>query len=513
MTSLPGKAVSLWMDTTSATEHPPLAENTTAQVCVVGAGVTGLTTALLLQRAGRDVVVIEAGTTAGGVTGHTTAKVTALHTLIYAELRDKFGAGGARTYAEAQQEGLEQIASLVQELGIDCGFRRRSAYTYATSDDTAKQVTDEVEAAREAGLAAVEVAETPLPYSVVKAVRLDDQAEFDARAYVLGLAREFTARGGRIFEHTVAKRVTERGGPAVHTPAGRTVSCEDVVIASHYPFLDRGLFFPRLTPKRSYCIAVRPGGSVPDGMFISAGPPTRSVRSAPYEGGELLVVGGEGHNAGEEGDSTDERYLRLAAWAADELGARDVTHRWSSQDLQPADGVPYVGRLTPLSRHVWTATGYRKWGFTNGTAAAQILCDRITGRENPWASFFDTARFTPLRSAKGVFSEGLKDARHMVGDRFKRAEGDSLDDVAPGEGKLVKVDGELAAASRDEDGTLHAVSPVCTHLGCRVAWNVAERSWDCPCHGSRFDRDGTGIQGPAVDPLKPVAVPTEQSSA
>jgi Rieske Fe-S protein len=247
-------------------------------------------------------------------------------------------------------------------------------------------------------------------------------------------------------------------------------------------------------------------------MFISADEPTRSVRAAPFAGNELLVVGGEGHNAGEEGDTTDQRYLRLAAWAATELGAGEVTHHWSSQDLQPADGVPYVGRLTPLSRHVWTATGFRKWGFTNGTAAAQILTDRITGQENPWASFFDTARFTPLRSAKGVLSEGLKDGRHMIGDRFKRAEGDSLDDVAPGEGKLVKVEGRLVAASRDEDGTAHAVSPVCTHLGCRVAWNVAERSWDCPCHGSRFDRDGTVLQGPAVDPLEPVLVPTEQQS-
>ena len=501
------------MDTTTAPGNPPLDADVTTQVCVAGAGITGVTAALLLQRAGRDVVVLDAGTVGGGVTGHTTAKVTALHTLIYAELRDRFGPGGARTYAEAQQEGLEQIASLVLELGIDCDFRRRAAYTYATSRGHGRAGLR-----RGGGRAGGGPRRRGGPRDaaapwVANAVRLDGQAEFNARAYVLGLAQAFVAEGGRIHEHTVARRVTERGGPVVHTRDGHQVAREDIVIATHYPFLDRGLFFPRLTPKRSYCVAVRPGGSVPEGMFISADEPTRSVRSAPFAGSELLIVGGEGHNAGEEGDTTPERYLRLAAFAAEQLGAGEVTHHWSSQDLQPAYGVPYVGRLTPLSRHVWTATGFRKWGFTNGTAAARILTDRITGRDNPSrASFFDTARFTPLRSAKGILSEGLKDSRHMIGDRFKRAEGDGLDDVAPGEGKLVKADGRLVAASRDEDGTVHAVSPVCTHLGCRVAWNVAEGSWDCPCHGSRFDRDGTVLQGPAVDPLEPVPVPTEKSS-
>ena len=244
-------------------------------------------------------------------------------------------------------------------------------------------------------------------------------------------------------------------------------------------------------------------------MFISADAPRAPCARRRSPAASCSIVGGEGHNAGEEGDTTGERYLRLAAWAAEQLGAGEVTHHWSSQDLQPADGVPYVGRLTPLSRHVWTATGFRKWGFTNGTAAAQILTDRITGRENPWASFFDTARFTPLRSAKGILSEGLKDGRHMIGDRFKRRRGrQPRRRRARARASSSRSTATWWRASRDEDGTVHAVSPVCTHLGCRVAWNVAERSWDCPCHGSRFDRDGTVLQGPAVDPLERVSVAT-----
>ena len=238
-------------------------------------------------------------------------------------------------------------------------------------------------------------------------------------------------------------------------------------------------------------------------MAISIGAPTRSLRFAR----DLLIVGGEGHDAGEEGDTTEERYAALAAFAAERFGATEVTHRWSAHDMTSADGLPYAGRLTPLSRHVWVASGFRKWGLTNGTAAAQIVAARILGGEHPHGGLFDTLRFTPVRSAPGLLKEGLKTGAHFVGDRLRRPDGDALDALEPGgDGKLLKIDGELVAASQDADGTVHAVSPVCTHLGCRVAWNRAERSWDCPCHGSRFSAAGAVLEGPAVAPLKPKGV-------
>ncbi len=269
--------------------------------------------------------------------------------------------------------------------------------------------------------------------------------------------------------------------------------------------LDRGLFFPRLTPKRSYCLAVRIPGPLPDIMAISIGSPTRSLRAAPdpgRPGEEMLVLGGEGHTAGEDGDHTPERYQALWSFAQDHFNATEATHRWSAHDMTTADGLPYAGRLTPLSRHVWVATGFRKWGLTNGTAAGQILAARILDREHPHRALFDTTRLTPRRSAVGIAQEGLKDARHLIGDRLKSPKGETADHLEPGgDGELLKLDGDLVAASRDEDGTLHTVSPVCTHLGCRVAWNRAERSWDCPCHGSRLAPDGRVLQGPAVQPL------------
>lgn len=501
MPDLPGKRLSLWLEGADELGRPPLSAHAETDVCVVGAGIAGLSTAFELRRAGARVVVLEADRVASGVTGHTTAKVSALQGTVYTELRRSFGASGARTYAAAQQAALARIAELVAQLSIDCDFRRRDAYTYAESDDGAEAVAEEASAAQSAGLAAELVTATPLPYDVRRAVRLRDQAEFDARAYCLGLARAFVEEGGELYERTRAIGVSERGGPLVRTSSGHEVRAGHIVVASHFPFLDRGLFFPRLTEKRSYVIAVRPTGPVPEGMFINAEQPTRSVRAAPRDGEELLLVGGEGHTAGEEGETTGDRYRTLAAFAAERFGATEVTHRWSAQDPSPADGLPYIGSLTPFSKRLHVATGFRKWGMANGAAAGAILSDRIVGRSNRFAALFDPNRFTPLRSSKSVADEVIKDARHFVGDRLRGAQAKSIDEVEPGAGLLVEHDGELVAVHRDDDGAVHAVSPTCTHLGCRVAWNAGERSWDCPCHGSRFDPDGNVLEGPAVKPL------------
>lgn len=497
---------SFWTDTTPTPGHPRLDRDLDVDVAVVGGGMTGLTTALLLAREGKRVAVLEAGRIGGGVTGHTTGKISPLQGIVYDELRGRFGADGAKTYAAAQQSGLELIRALVAELGIDCDLRDRPNMTYAADSSQLSAVRAEAEAAREAGLAVELVDDIDLPYAVLGAVRLQDSAEFHARKFVLGLADALLAAGGEIYEQTPITTLRERGGPALEAEGGMIVRAGDIVVATLMPVFDRAVYWTRLTSKRSYAIACRIDGDVPPGMYITAGAPTRSIRAIPTDGGgELLMVGGEGHNTGED-DDTRERYAALEAFAREHWNVTEVTHRWSAQDLQPADGVPYVGRYTPIAKHVWTAAGYRKWGFTNGAMAAELLTALITGREHPHADFFDPYRFTPLRSAKNVAAEILKDGRHFVGDRLRGAEAGSFGEVPPGEARLVRDGAKLVGAFRDDDGTLLTVNPTCTHVGCRLGFNTAERSWDCPCHGSRFDTDGTVLQGPATAPLERIDV-------
>jgi glycine/D-amino acid oxidase-like deaminating enzyme len=469
MAELSDRTASLWMDTTAgAPVHPPLTQDLDVDVAVVGGGILGMTTALLCAQAGASVAVLEMDVVCGGVSGHTTAKVTPLHGSPYRELRAKHGPDVASAYARGNQAAMERVAAFVDTLGIDADLRRRPALTYVTDPAQMVAMQQEGEAARQAGLDVRTVTDAPLPFPIAAGVRLDDQVEINSRKYVLGLAQAVVAAGGAIHEQTRATGLTERGGPRVRTAGGPSVRAQHVVVATLMPFLDRGLYFARLTPKRSYCIAARaPREAIPQIMAISADQPTRSIRGAVGPGGEeLLIVGGEGHATGEDRD-TERRYAALEAFARDAFGATEVTHRWSAHDLQPADGIPYIGPYTPLSHHLWTAGGFRKWGMTNATMAAEILAERIAGRDHELASTFDSNRLDPLGAAPGVAKELLKDTRHFVVDH-----------------------------------ALHRDAPTCTHLGCRLSWNTAESSWDCPCHGSRFAADGSVLTGPATKPLE-----------
>jgi glycine/D-amino acid oxidase-like deaminating enzyme/nitrite reductase/ring-hydroxylating ferredoxin subunit len=497
----------VWIETGPAQPaFVPLDRNVTTDVAVIGGGIVGITTALLLREAGARVALLDAGRLAHGVTGHTTAKVSSQHGMIYAQLRGRFGADAARTYAQVNEDALQWIADRVERDAIDCDFRRRPSYAYVTSASDGAQAEEEARAECEAGLAATLVQTTPLPYPVTAAVRVEHQAEFHVRKYLLGLIDTLSGDAGcEIFEHTRAVQVDTSDGAVVKTAGGR-VTADQVVVATHYPFLDRSLAFARVHPQRSYAILCRIAGTPPVGMFISADSPTRSIRGVPLDGEELLLVGGEGHKTGTGGD-TEQRYRRLEDFAREHWEVRGVAYRWSAQDNSTVDGVPYVGALTPRADRVFMATGFAKWGMTGGTAAAQLLADLLTERENPSAALFDPNRLRLRASVPGLVKENTQAGLRFVGDRLTKRGSRPIEDLAPGEGDIVRLRGETVAGYRDERGELTAVSPTCTHLGCRVNWNTAERSWDCPCHGSRFAPSGEVLQGPAVHRLerKPLA--------
>jgi nitrite reductase/ring-hydroxylating ferredoxin subunit len=330
-------------------------------------------------------------------------------------------------------------------------------------------------------------------------VRLEDQAQFHPRKYCLGLARSIAGDGSHVFEQTRAVGVDDDDPCVVQTDRG-TVRARHVVVATHLPFLDRGGFFARTYPMRSYALSARLDGSVPSGMYLSIDTPTRSVRRAMMNGEEVVVLGGEGHKVGQD-DDTRQRYTALEEWARSQFPVRSIDYRWSAQDYMPVDGVPFVGPVTPGSERVLVATGFQKWGMSNGAAAAIMLADRIAGRENAWAPLFDTDRVNPRQSVKELLKENADVVKRFVGDRLRTEVRRSPEDLTPGEAAVLVSGTNRLAVYRDDEGALHAVSAACTHMGCTVTWNTAETTWDCPCHGSRFTADGEVLEGPALRPL------------
>src|SRR5215213_4333087 len=426
------KHLSFWIDTTPRTDYPVMPGDVSADVAVLGGGITGLTAAVLLKRLGKRVVLIESRRIAEGVTGHTTAKVTSQHKLIYDTLIAKHGDQKARLYAEANEAAIDRIEAFVNERSIDYDLRRLPAYVYAESREMVPQLEAEVEAAQKVGLPASFVEEVPLPFPVVGALRFDDQAQFHVRKYLLPLAEEIPGGGSHLFENTRALDVREGLHCRVETNRGIVIA-KDVIIATHIPFVFKGEFWAKSTPRREYGIAARIEQTVAsEGIFISAESPTRSVRTASRNGESVLIVVGETHKTGEEPD-TEQRYRNLEEWARERFGVTEFENRWSAQDYYSMDLLPYVGRTGAGDEHTYVATAFRAWGMTNGTAAAMLLSDVIAGKENEWARLYDSTRISPFAS-KRLYKEGLDQAAHFVKDRFRGA---GTIDIVPGEGGIV----------------------------------------------------------------------------
>lgn len=489
-----------WLASTYKTNYPALENDIKVDVAIAGGGITGITSAYMLKKEGLRVALIDAGRILQGATGHTTAKLTSQHSLIYNKIKNYMGSEKARQYAEANESAIRTVSGLIKDEEIDCDFHWEPAYIFTLTDSYIQKIADEANVAKSLGIKASYIENIPLPFKVKAAVRFDEQARFHPRKYLLALAGKIAGDGSFIFENTRVVNIHEGNPCTVITRQGNRVIADYVIIATHFPCYDgKGFYFARMYPERSYALAVKVREKFLGGMYITAEDPAKSLRSQEYEGGELLIVSGEHHKTA-HGARLRSHYEDLLEFTEKHYDVQELPYRWSTQDYTTLDKVPYIGRLTSKNPDIFVATGFRKWGMTSGTVSAMIIKDLIVKGENPWAELYDPSRFVPNPSITRFISMNAHVAAELVSGKLRPVTQDI--DVEKGEAANVEIEGQKMGIYQDGEGTLHTVDTTCTHMGCELKWNDAEKSWDCPCHGSRFTYDGEIVEGPAINELQ-----------
>jgi glycine/D-amino acid oxidase-like deaminating enzyme/nitrite reductase/ring-hydroxylating ferredoxin subunit len=492
---------SFWRETAgpSRSKLLPLEHDIETDVAIIGAGITGLTAALHLKMAGRQVVVLEGNDLGGGTTGFTTAHLDKTTDQPLKQLIDDFGIDVARDVVRASEEAMNEIEARCNGFG-DCDFVRLPSYEFTEVKREPKWVREQYDAARQIGIDVSVTENIPLPFHCTHAVRVENQGRFHSQRYLLGLVDQIQGDGCYVFTHTRAKP-PQNGEPCEIETSGGRVKARDVFVATHHPYLNVSQWDMRVGPYQSYVLGVRVEDEVADALFWDDNDPYHYIRRASSDDATLLLIGGADHKTGQGGDERAS-YQALEDWINERFRVKAVEYRWSAEFFEPVDGLPYVGRV-PNWEHIFVATGYSGTGMTLGTVSGRLVADLILERHNPLAQTLDPGRITVRASAADFIAENANAAYRFVADRFKGERVESLDHLEPGKGQLVTYQGQQVAAYRSPSGALHLLEPQCTHAGCVVQWNDAEQTWDCPCHGGRYTGDGKCFYGPPPSDLGP----------
>lgn len=493
---------SYWLESTeNFMKFNTLDRDENADVCIIGAGIFGLTTAYYLSKAGLKVIILDKDNIGTKTSGHTTAKITSQHGLFYKYLNNSFGYELAKKYLDANENAITNIENIINENNINCDFEHQNSYVYTLNEDEVNTLMDETKIINYLGLDAFFTTHTNLPFNVQGAICFPNQAQFHPRKYMYGLCKSILENGGKIFTNTTVYDMKNNlNGHTCFCNTGK-INSKYVVVATHYPIFNfPGFYFGKMYQSTSYVIGVDTKSDLFDGMYITANEPTYSFRTALYKDKRILLFGGGNHKTGNT-LKDNSIYIDLEKKVKKIYPKCEILYKWNTHDCITLDKIPYIGEYSNLMQNVYVGTGFNKWGMTSSNIAANIICDKILGKENEYNDIFESTRIKPIKNREEIKNIIKQTANSLVIEKLK-INIKNFDNIKKDTGGVININGSLLGVYRDSYNKLHVVKPICSHLGCLLSWNNIDKTWDCPCHGSRFDYKGHNIYDPAIKDLE-----------
>lgn len=493
---------SYWVQSTPKTDYPTLSENINTDVLIIGGGITGIVTAYMLSDSGLNVTIVEANKMAMGVTANTTAKITSQHGLLYDYLLNSFGFDTAKGYLDSNEEAIQTIKDIIRKENINCDLISQDAYVYTCQKSNAQKIVDEVSAVTSLGLKAEYVTECPLPFLIESGIKFPNQAQFHPRKYLLSLLAVLEKKNVNLFENSKVTNIKHNSHKYEVSVGNYKISTTHLVLSTHYPIKNfPGMYFIKMYQDASYAIGVELEENVFDGMYISCDTPATSFRNTPLDNGKkLLIVGGGGHKTGDTNVDIESSYMNLENYIKSIYPKAKIKYKWMTEDCISLDKIPYIGEFSKFLPNMYVATGYKKWGMTTSHVAAKIISDKILNKNNPYAKIYTATRLQPIKNSK-EFGNMLKQSAYSLAIDKLSSPILSYTELENDSGGVVDYKGKKLGIYKDKNGKMHAVVPYCKHLGCELSWNNLEKTWDCPCHGSRYDYSGKIITAPTTESL------------